>query len=441
MATWVGISYALTGKKDDLQDFEKKIREVEQYVRTYENDEDEDAERVCDNSKLAKLLGSELTSKDLGGYWEYADGESDNLIWKTTDDGEEYLEWFIINKGWENPLTREMIEKAYPGIKIYYQAPNGETNDTDGRYYDAEIKLTQIDGLNYKLCTNRTAWLNADNSIHDKILRVPEQIEYEGLIYKVDRFLDCFVCSEFASPTLPPENVEEIFFPTTIKFIGLELPSMKSLKTIHFAGDVECISEEAFCNCENLETVEFGGKVNEIKSYAFSNTAIKNIRIPKGAKVASDAFNNTPFEKEKKTMIINFASAYHLPDGKSFLCEMQHYLNIYIIIEKPFGEFAYEEVNFDEDSETLIQRLRWIHDNLGDKLLRNVRVGEMTPTDDNALFLKYYSSTEIAITTKHNEDGFYYYECGSVDEARNFLLDNDPEQSKWKYHDNCDLPF
>lgn len=296
MANWIPVYYALTGSKEELLDIESKIRQVEQAVRDNEKAGDSDW-TDCDIEHFARLIGSELTYADLGGYWNY---DSNALEWKLTDDGEEYLLWCFINKHWENPKMREMIEGAYKSVKIFYEAPGGDTNDKDGRYFMRLIKLTNVDGLNYVLRNDGTAMLNCDDCIKGKVLRVPEQIECNGRTYLVTSFGDAFADPQYGSATIAPQELEEIFFPVSIKEVTAYCTSPSTLKAIHFAGDVDCIGECAFDGCKQLATVEFAGKVNAMEYLAFADTAIRDIKIPEGATVAPDAFSGSPLKNREQ---------------------------------------------------------------------------------------------------------------------------------------------
>lgn len=106
MANWIPEYYALTGSKEELLDIESKINQVEQTAREKQKAEGSDW-TGCEIEHFARLIGSELTYADLGGYWNY---DSNALEWKQTEDGEEYLLWNFTNKHWENPRMREMIE-------------------------------------------------------------------------------------------------------------------------------------------------------------------------------------------------------------------------------------------------------------------------------------------------------------------------------------------
>jgi len=203
------------------------------------------------------------------GYWYWAEDKYDAIMHCQTEDGEDYFTWTLTFKHWENPKLRELIEGTYPNLKIFYQAPAEDTNDTAERYFHPSVKLTKIDGLNYQLKDDGTATLNADNSICDKVLHVPEQVEYNHRTYVVDSFGDVFADPQYGSPTEAPAELEEIFFPATVKTIldfGLAMPS---LRAIHFAGDVDYIGMCAFHCCKQLSTVDFGDKVGTVYCDAF----------------------------------------------------------------------------------------------------------------------------------------------------------------------------
>ncbi|MCQ2244365.1 MAG: leucine-rich repeat domain-containing protein [Bacteroidaceae bacterium] len=291
MANWIPVYYALTGSKEELLDIESKINQVEQTAREKQKAEGSDW-TGCEIEHFARLIGSELTYADLGGYWNY---DSNALEWKQTDDGEEYLLWIFINKHWENPRMREMIEGAYSSVKIFYEAPAGDTNDKEERYFVPRIKLTNVDGLNYVLGKDGTAILNCDNCIKGKVLRIPEQIEYNGTTYQVTSFGDVFADPQYGSNTIDPEELEEVFFPASIKSIYDFAVCLPTLKAIHFAGDIDVIDDYAFASCRQLSIVEFAGKVNSIGVCAFEDTAIEDIQIPEGTRVDPDAFEDSPF--------------------------------------------------------------------------------------------------------------------------------------------------
>lgn len=291
MANWIPVYYALTGSKEELLDIESKINQVEQTAREKQKAEGSDW-TGCEIEHFARLIGSELTYADLGGYWHY---DSNALEWKQTDDGEEYLLWIFINKHWENPRMREMIEGAYSSVKIFYEAPAGDTNDKEERYFVPRIKMVNVNGLNYALGKDGTAMLNCDDCIKGKVLEVAEQIECNGNIYQVTSFGDAFADPQYGSGTKAPQELEEIFFPVSIKEVAGYCTSPSTLKAIHFAGNIDYIGEYAFDCCKQLATVEFAGKVNAIEYRAFGGTAIKDILIPDGTRVDPDAFEDSPF--------------------------------------------------------------------------------------------------------------------------------------------------
>lgn len=391
MANWIPVSYALTGRKEELLDIESKVKQVEQIAREEDKAQGSDSQ-MCDITHFARLIGSQLTYADLGGYWVY---DSNALEWKTTDDGEEYLLWNFKNKYWENPKMRQMIEEAYTSVKIFYEAPAGDTNDKEERFFVPYIKLTKVDGLNYVLAKDGTAMLNCDDAIKGKVLRIPEQIVCNGKCYQVTSFGDAFADPQYGSDTIPPQELEEIFFPPSIRSIeeGCTSPQ-KTLKAIHFAGDIDVIGGIAFSGCEQLAIVDFAGKVNSIEWHAFARTGIKDIQIPDGTRVDPDAFEGAPFGN-KKSLAITLSDAQEIPVGVQFLRKMQYRMDIRILIEKPFDEFLGGPVAFDERMNGLTQQLRWIYDNLGDELLRNTIVG-----NDNM----------VRFQQQHADVCIYYYD-------------------------------
>lgn len=434
MANWIPVSYALTGSKEELLDIESKIMQAEQVARETEEEAKAIRPTICDVELFARLIGSELTYADLGGYW-YADGES--LEWKQTDDGEEYLLWLFKNKHWENPAMREMIEGAYKTVKIFYEAPSSDTNDTEERYFVPRIKLTNIEGLNYVLRNDGTALLHCDDSFKGKVLRAPEQIACGGKEYRVNSFGDAFEDPQYGSSTLPPKELEEIFFPATIEYVGNVGYGLVTLKAIHFAGDIDEICEYAFAGCEQLATVEFAGKVNTIGFNAFSNTAIKDIQIPDGTRVDPCAFEGSPFGN-KKSLALSLSTAQELPGGVAFLRQMQYRMDIHILITDPY-DTSYMPVEFDKSMSELTEQFRWIYDNLGDELLRNTIVGKIETLrlhEDRAdVSLSCYTREDsymIEITVKVEGQDDMTVKFENIEELGPFLLNLDAHIEEYK---------
>lgn len=97
-------------------------------------------------------------------------------------------------------------------IRIFYDITGSESNDREERYFLPRIKLTNIECLNYLLSKDSTAMLHSDDCIKDKVLRVPEQIDYNGKNYTVTCYGDAFADPQFGSNTNKPQGLEEIFF-------------------------------------------------------------------------------------------------------------------------------------------------------------------------------------------------------------------------------------
>ncbi|MDO4497554.1 MAG: hypothetical protein Q4B58_06985 [Bacteroidales bacterium] len=254
MANWVPVTYAVTGKKEELLDFVQKVHEAEQIALKRDHD---DNWRTANTADLAPLLGSTLKCADLRGYWHCADEECDSVEWKTTADGEEYVEWEITNKSWEEPKTREMIEAAYTSVKIYYQAPAKDTNDTDERYFHLGPKPVNIDGLNYYLNKEKhEASLNFD-TMWDKeeVLFIPEKVTCNGEEYVVTAVFDNEVDYQFGGNSTPPVRVNEVFFPQTVREI-CDLCGNESIHTIHLPDGCKLVN--AFSCFSKLEKVELG---------------------------------------------------------------------------------------------------------------------------------------------------------------------------------------
>ena len=420
MANWIPVYYALTGSKEELLDIESKINQVEQTAREKQKAEGSDW-TGCEIEHFARLIGSELTYADLGGYWDY---DSNALEWKQTDDGEEYLLWSFTNKHWENPRMREMIEGAYSSVKIFYEAPAGDTNDKEERYFVPRIKMVNVNGLNYALGKDGTAMLNCDDCIKGKVLEVAEQIECNGKIFQVTSFGDAFADPQYGSGTKAPQELEEIFFPVSIKEVAGYCTSPSTLKAIHFAGNIDYIGEYAFDCCKQLATVEFAGKVNAIEYRAFGGTAIKDILIPDGTRVDPDAFEDSPFG-DKKSLAISFVDVRKLPGAVDFLRQMQYRMDIRILIDGPYDSNC--AVKFDECMDELSKQLRWIYENLGDELLRNTVVGNgrtiQHQVKEADIKITYYDwLNEINITVSQEGCDNLAASVHSTDELRDFLL-------------------
>jgi len=282
MGNWVNVSYALSGDKAELQDFENKLRIVEAYPRSAESYPQEILEESA--NELASILGGN-PEDDFGGFWKIKHDRYDSLQWEIDANGREFLMWELVFKWGENPKLRKMIEDAYRTIKIYYivfcEWGFLNSNDEDRIYFDRLLphlpELHLVDGLHYVL-NEGSASLHIDDCIKGPILNIPDQISVDGNLFPVISIIDAFMEDEYSiSPAKKPENLQEVFCPQSVKIIGIEaFNGVGSLKSIHFSGDVAEIGPGAFCDCNELEKVTFGGKLDILFDGAFDRTPLEH---------------------------------------------------------------------------------------------------------------------------------------------------------------------
>ncbi|MBP1535573.1 MAG: leucine-rich repeat protein [Ruminococcus sp.] len=86
-------------------------------------------------------------------------------------------------------------------------------------------------------------------------------------------------------------TLKEVTFQNGIKKINWPLfNNTQNLEKVYIPGSVELIASNTFSNCTNLKEVTIEQGVGRIDTAAFKNTAIKEISIPGGTSIASDAF-------------------------------------------------------------------------------------------------------------------------------------------------------
>ena len=449
--------YALTGKIEELQDLQQKINAAEK----------EEKERHlkmnlptgdCGIGALACQLGRKREEyQDMGVWWDCYEC-CDALKCETTDDGEQYMKWNLNGTSYDDiPKVCEMIESAYSGIKVYYDTSDGYTTDTEERYL--KHFLHQIDGANYYLQDDGTADLHCDKTIKGKVLHVPEQVEYRGRVYTVTGFGDMRWHPDYGPTSAAPAELEEIYFPATIKEITPPCSSMKALKAIHFAGDIDYIDSDAFQGCEQLSLVEFAGKVQRIGSYAFADTAIRNIDIPDGAYVEDNAFSDTPMDLKKSIDIVVEYDVREMSEGDiRFLRQMQHRMDVHLGIGYPseiFGIFGIivprnaQTLDMDSLTENLSDELRWIHDKLSVNLLLRTTISrdisrKVSDKSDLELFFIHEDSYTLRFHIDGESDS-RRKEFRTIGEVEAWLLNMDANIQELKNshepEDEGELPF
>ena len=110
-------------------------------------------------------------------------------------------------------------------------------------------------------------------------------LEIEGIRYDVVSFTDLTV----KATSLSPDKKGEIkitpsitYGKKTLKVVGLGKKfamGNKQITSIYIEG-IDSISEDAFCDCQNLQTITIGESVKVIDNYAFKNCInIKNVQL------------------------------------------------------------------------------------------------------------------------------------------------------------------
>ena len=100
-------------------------------------------------------------------------------------------------------------------------------------------------------------------------------------------------------------DAETVTVPKGVKEIGPKaFKGLKKLKIVKLPDSVEKIGKEAFADCTKLEKVRISkkSKLKEIGKHAFLNCKYLNTKfVPKGAKVAKNAFEGAGTKKPKNT--------------------------------------------------------------------------------------------------------------------------------------------
>lgn len=124
-----------------------------------------------------------------------------------------------------------------------------------------------------------------------------------------------------------------------------------------------------------------------------------------------------------------YGNTHHegIPGIVKFLRQMQYRMNVKILIDSPFG--SWNAVEYDKQITCLNEQLRWIYDNLGDELLRNVVVGNsdtiQSIKDRAEVIVEYFSLLDKIELQVQSGDETWKSEFHSVEEVEAFLSDLD----------------
>ena len=154
--------------------------------------------------------------------------------------------------------------------------------------YDAEI-----DGLFYNLNTqSKEASVTSGNHIYTGNLTIPEEIDFEGNLYKVTSIDDgAFSSSFYWEPTalkvqgifgMYITGLYSITIPKSVKTIGNgAFVSCICLRHVNLSYGLENIGDEAFLCCEDLESIDIPNSVAHIGYRAFDGCgSLSSITLP-----------------------------------------------------------------------------------------------------------------------------------------------------------------
>lgn len=100
-------------------------------------------------------------------------------------------------------------------------------------------------------------------------------------------------------------NLEEVYFPSTLKKVGdMAFFYCKNLKKVDFGTGLEMIGsnveKQCFASCDNLKSIIIPPQVKSIGSRAFENSAVNELCISEGlVSVSNNAFNGCPIKTVK----------------------------------------------------------------------------------------------------------------------------------------------
>ena len=174
-----------------------------------------------------------------------------------------------------------------------------------------KVTVMSVDG--YELKTLKLAnisYVNIVNSSHYRTI--------DGIVYSLDG--KCLIAcptgrtgrvdipegvEEIARNAFKLGNLEEVYFPSTLKKVGdMAFFYCKNLKKVDFGTGLEMIGSNAekqcFASCDNLKSIIIPPQVTSIGSRAFENSAVNEICISEGlVSVSNNAFNGCPIKTVK----------------------------------------------------------------------------------------------------------------------------------------------
>lgn len=174
-------------------------------------------------------------------------------------------------------------------------------------------KVTVMSVEGYELKTLKLAnisYVNIVNSSHYRTI--------DGIVYSLDG--KCLIAcptgrtgrvdipegvEEIARNAFKLGNLEEVYFPSTLKKVGdMAFFYCKNLKKVDFGTGLEMIGSNAekqcFASCDNLKSIIIPPQVTSIGSRVFENSAVNEICISEGlVSVSNNAFNGCPIKTVK----------------------------------------------------------------------------------------------------------------------------------------------
>lgn len=148
----------------------------------------------------------------------------------------------------------------------------------------AQIRFNYKDSNNqtliYEIRTDKTGVnLVKYKKLKNKILKIPEEVTYNGVKYKVKK-IDEFAFRSYSKDI----NLEEIEIPNTVDSVGQNcFERLKSLKKIKISKSLVEISYMMFAGCENLSEILIpqNSKLECIDKFAFENChALRQFVVP-----------------------------------------------------------------------------------------------------------------------------------------------------------------
>ncbi|MEE0268152.1 MAG: leucine-rich repeat domain-containing protein [Bacteroidales bacterium] len=195
-----------------------------------------------------------------------------------------------------------LLLEAYPlyiddGKAIPQKSYNKKESEFTNTIIQLGTNIISVNGNYYNILSDSTVEivripqeiLNQMQRNFQKIERIniPEQIEYNGILYKVIG-IEASAFNNF-------RDLKTINLPSTITYIGAEaFKGCSKLVSITIPEGVEKVESGTFSNCTKLSSVTLPSTLKIIGSKAFSSCwNLKTLNIPSNTSVSDDAFKGT----------------------------------------------------------------------------------------------------------------------------------------------------